>query len=189
MNIKACIALTFAYYHPGQALSDAVLGLYAEDLADISEEDVVLAYQAYRRNPKNTRFPLPAAIRAIVNPEEFISPEQKAAEVAARISGAIVNYGYNNAREAAEFIGPMGWDVVQKQGGWSYLCENHGTTISPSAFQAQVRNQLEAAFRNGVIAMDQAVRAPLLKERPEIEKQRLLAREIIRRVEIEKGNK
>lgn len=160
-SVKEVIALTFAYYHPGQILDSAVLEMYAGDLADIPPAAVMMAYQQYRRSPKNNRFPLPAIIREIVYPQDYISHEDQAAEVAARIVGAIPNYGWCNGRAAEEYIGPVGWAAVQRQGGWSYLCENMGTKINPSTFQAQIRKQLESNFKYGINAIEASVGARL----------------------------
>lgn len=160
-SVKEVIALTFAYYHPGQVLDSTVLEMYAGDLADIPKDAVMMAYQQYRRSPKNNRFPLPATIREIVYPQDYISHEDQAAEVAARIVGAIPNYGWCNGRGAEEYIGPVGWAAVQRQGGWSYLCENMGTKINPSTFQAQIRKQLESNFKYGINAIEESVGARL----------------------------
>lgn len=167
MSLKEIIALTFAYYHPGQSLADQVLLMYAEDLADIPNEDVIIAYQKYRRDPKNIRFPLPAKIREIVYPENYITPEEQAAEVAARITGAVTGCGWSNARAAEDYIGPVGWGVVQRQGGWMHICENLGVNINPSTFQAQIRRQLEANFKYGTNAIEESIGARLTGPRSE----------------------
>lgn len=151
------IALTHAYYNPGQTLQNAVLAMYADDLRDLDPEECIRAYGAYRRNPKNTKFPLPSVIREIVAPEESISTEAKASEIAARICGAVPKFGWCNGSEAREYIGPIGWDIVQRQGGWPYICENLGTKINPSSFQAQLRNQLDSNIRYGVKALESTV--------------------------------
>lgn len=165
MTVKEVIAITFAYYNPGNVLDQTVLEIYAEDLADLNEQAVMLAYQTYRRDPNHTRFPLPAKIREIVTPENYISAEDKAAEVAARICGAVSNYGWNNGRGAEAYIGPVGWQVVQRQGGWSYICENLGVRINPSTFQAQLRKQLETNFKYGVNTIEESVGARITGDR------------------------
>lgn len=156
MNLKQMIALTFAYYCRGQTLEDAVLALYAEDLADLDPQACIAAYAQYRRNPANRTFPLPAQIRELVCPEEFVAPEVKAREVAARIVGAISSYGYTNAREAQMHIGPEGWQAVLRQGGWSHLCEQT-SKFNELTLQAQLRDQLIGVFKHGAIAIEQAI--------------------------------
>lgn len=154
-SVKEVIILTAEYY--GRQLSAGVLGMYAEDLSDLDPEACVQAYTQWRRDPKNKTFPLPAQIREIVNPGEFIAVESQAREIAGRICGAIPKFGYNNSRAAMEFIGPEGWAVVQNQGGWDYLCREMGLTLNPTSFQAQVRDQLEGSLRYGRAAVEKAI--------------------------------
>lgn len=159
MKLKEIIALTYAYYNQGKAPQDAVLAMYAEDLADLDPIQCIDAYNRYRKNPKNRTFPLPAQIRELVCPDEFISTEAQAREIAARIVGAISQFGWNNGRSAEVYIGPAGWSVVQRQGGWNYLCENMGTRINPTTFQAQVRDQVEGSLRYGLPAIESQIGA------------------------------
>ncbi len=161
MTLKETILLTHEYYSRGGApLSDQVLLMYASDLEDLNPKDCIDAYNRYRRNPANKSFPLPAQIRELVNPEEFVAVETQAREVAARIVGAVSRFGWNNAREAQTFIGAEGWEVVKRQGGWSYLCENMGHRINATTFQAQLRDQLEGVLRYGLPAIEKAIGLP-----------------------------
>lgn len=155
--IKRAIVMTAEYY--GRQISEPVLEMYCEDLADLDPQLVCAGYQQYRRNPANRIFPLPAQIRELVNPEEFVSAEVKARETAARICGAVTTFGWNNALSAERYIGPEGWDAVGRSGGWSYICENLGTRISVTTFQAQIRDQLEGSFKYGSAAIENAIGA------------------------------
>lgn len=119
-SVLKAITLTFAYYSAGRTLSDDVLKMYATDLADLPDEQVVLAYDQWRRSPKNRRFPLPADIRDLLQPET--NPEDDAREAATRIITAVRTYGHSNADMAREFIGELGWEVVRLSGGWFNLC-------------------------------------------------------------------
>lgn len=158
MTLKEAIFSTYIYYSRS-ALNDQVLAVYLEDLADLDPKECIEAYQRWRRNPANKHFPLPAQIRELVNPEQFVSVEARAREVAARITGAVSKYGWNNGTAARVFIGPEGWEVVQRQGGWNYLCENLGTKMNPTSFQAQVRDQLDGVFRHGLTALEKSIGA------------------------------
>lgn len=158
MTLKETILLTHEYYNPGRPMSDQVLLMYASDLADLDEQVCMAAYEAWRRDEKNTRAPLPAQIRGLINPS--IAPEALAREIAARIVGAITSHGWNNGKSAELFIGPVGWAAVQRVGGWAYLCENMGTRLSPTTFQAQVRDQIEANLRYGSDTIEQAIALP-----------------------------
>lgn len=159
MTLHQAIIATFAYYNRGQTLEDMVLEMYVDDLSDLDPAACISAYQQYRRNPKNRTFPLPAQVREIVNPGEFISNEVKAREIAGRIVGAISQFGWNNATEAQVYIGPVGWAIVQRHGGWSHLCENTGVTIQPTTLLAQLRDQVEGDLKYGNASIEQSIGA------------------------------
>lgn len=123
---------TSAYYQ--LKLEGHVISMYAKDLSDLLLEDVLEAYKKYRQYPKNTRFPLPSQIRNILN--QNINDEDKARDATGRIITAISKYGYSNPIEAKEYIGNLGWKVVERQGGWSTLCERVQNDQIP-IYQAQ----------------------------------------------------
>lgn len=143
-RLGKAIAYTAAYY--SRELQREVVSMMVDDLADLPFDAVEAAYQSFRRDPKNKSFPLPAQIRDIVAPVE--TPEERAREIAARIEGAIVKFGYPNGNAARAYIGEDGWSIVERYGGWSHLCQNHGLSISPASFHAQVREQLTTQVRH-----------------------------------------
>lgn len=135
-RIKEIIIMTASYY--GKPISEAVLEMYVEDLDGLDPDLVIRAYKAYRRDPKNRQMPLPAQIRDMIEPQE--TPEAAARDLASKISGAIVKFGHPKENLARNYIGEKGWAIVQRWGGWSYLCANHGTVIDPGQFYAQIRD-------------------------------------------------
>jgi hypothetical protein len=161
------IHATAIYYN--RQIEPEVLTMMCDDLADLDPSECIEAYGRFRRNPANRTFPLPAQIRELVNPEEFVSVEAKAREIAARIVGAISTYGWNNGRAAQLYVGPEGWAAVQRAGGWSYLCENVGVKINPTTLQAQLRDQLEGSIRYGSAAIEHAIGVRPREERPQLE--------------------
>lgn len=118
-QLKALLVAMSVYY--GQQLPDAVIALHVEDLADLPYQKVTDAYAAARRDPRNTRLPLPAQIREIVAPK--VSPDDEAREIAANIAKAIARIGSHQSARAQEFLGPIGWRVVDLAGGWVRVCE------------------------------------------------------------------
>lgn len=128
-----------AYYQA--QLRDEVLDMYAEDLSDLPVQKVLTAMNEYRRNPKHVRMPLPAQIRAICDPA--VDEESLAKEAAARVIQAIKLFGYMRPDEAKEFIGDLGWGVVERRGGWRTLCEGLMEHEIPM-FQAQARELAKA---------------------------------------------
>lgn len=134
-HLKVLIVATSAYF--GHQIPDNVLALYVEDLADLPFSEVVGAIKEVRRDPKTTRFPLPAIIRDRLQPA--ITDENEAIEATSRIISAVAKYGWTNPDRAKEYIGELGWRCVGLEGGWQRVCEtlkdgNLGT------FRAQVKS-------------------------------------------------
>jgi hypothetical protein len=49
--------------------------------------------------------------------------EERALDIATRIEGAIRRLGHGNPEKAKEAIGPVGWEVVNRLGGWISVCD------------------------------------------------------------------
>lgn len=158
IQLKAIIAMTAAYF--GSPLADEVIAMYAEDLADLPFASVIQAIKAVRRDPKITRFPLPAVIRSKLIAQE--NDEDKARDIAARLLAAIRRHGsywtsgfisngkkyypgseqkiFETWEEAAKTeIGELGIALVKRFGGWESICD-FSENSNPSAFQAQIRD-------------------------------------------------
>ncbi|OPZ23075.1 MAG: hypothetical protein BWZ03_00649 [bacterium ADurb.BinA186] len=146
-KLKEVITLTAAYY--GFNLRPEVLLMYVEDLSDFPEFEVISAYQAYRKNPKNRTMPLPAQIIGVLSPE--LTTDGKANEVASRIRSAIGKFGWPNPGDARDYIGELGWKIVERNGGWQTLCENHGVDLNPLTFFAQSRDQAKFLIESASI--------------------------------------
>lgn len=166
-ELKKIIVHTAIYY--GRDLKPEVLSMMCEDLADLDPAACIAAYTAYRRNPKNKTFPLPAQIREIVRPEDYISPEIMAREIAARIVGAVTSCGWCNPKAAESEIGPEGWELVKRQGGWMHICQNLGVNINPTTFQAQLRDQLVGSLTYGSRNIEQKILSPSKNETRELQ--------------------
>jgi hypothetical protein len=117
-NLKTAYVLMAAYYQ--HLLTDEVLCMYVQDLADLPYDAVVEAMQRIRREAGRRFCPLPGDIRALV--EAKASPAGEANEIAGRILTAMTRYGYTQPARAEAFIGDIGWSVVQLQGGWRHIC-------------------------------------------------------------------
>lgn len=155
--------ITVAEYY-GRQLSENVLRMYAQDLADLDPNEVVKAYERFRKNPANRTFPLPSQIRELVNPHEFVAIESQARETAARIVGAIKMFGHSNAKSAEKYIGAVGWDAIRRRGGWADLCQNLGENLSETTFQAQMRDLIESNLRYSVDAIEESIGAKSLSK-------------------------
>lgn len=140
-------------------LSPDVVSMMVGDLEDLPAPAVKAALESYRKNPKSLTWPRVAQIRAIVNPVQ--SPESLANEAASRIRQAISDFGWIAPVKARAFIGELGWKVVERSGGWQYLCENHGVELSPLTFHAQARDLARALVESANLDLfDKPVQIP-----------------------------
>jgi hypothetical protein len=142
VKLQAHLALVATYY--SESFPDEVLEMFASDLADLDFETVKEAIARLRRDPKITRFPRPAQIRAVLMPA--LTPEDQARDVAARIAANISRRGRNwedgfrhsgrkcfTGKDGAAFptweaaaeslIGAHGIAVVNKIGGWDKVVD------------------------------------------------------------------
>lgn len=150
-ELKSVIAITAAYY--GRDLLPKVIQMRAADLCDLPFERLRWAYETYRRNVKHKSDPLPAQIRELIEPS-IESDEAVATEAVARVITSVSKFGYNRGGDARQFIGELGWRIVEFQGGWGHLCRSLGDSIEITTAQAQWKklalSTLERA-RNGTL--------------------------------------
>lgn len=154
-KLKALFVATAMYF--GQDIPDQALRLYVEDLEDLPFDRVASALCDVRRDPRTTRCPLPAVIRAKVNPES--DPEAEAVEAVSRITHAIARIGPYRVEEAREYIGPLGWIVVQREGGWEAVC-GILTDDNIGILKAQWRQMAVAQFKRAKAGLIDAPALP-----------------------------
>jgi hypothetical protein len=116
--MKALVYLAELY---GKQFSRESFVMMADSLMDLDGTAVLKALQAYTQEPSSRTFPMPGQIRALVNPT--VSTEQQAIEAGNKIVEAMTKFGWTNPEKAKEFMGPIAWGVVQREGGWAQLCE------------------------------------------------------------------
>lgn len=132
-QLKGLMVMYAGYYR--QQFSDATFEMYAEDLSNLDFHQVTGALLAYRKNPKNKTFPLPAVIIEMLNPT--LDDTAVAQETVSRICQAITNIGRYRTDEAKEHLGELAWQVVRANGGWSMLCESDFMTNTNAKSQAR----------------------------------------------------
>lgn len=139
-RLKALFVATGVYY--GHEIPDQALRLYVTDLEDLPFAEVEHAIGSLRRDPKTQRCPLPAMIRARVQPE--LDSESQAVLVSSEIVEAIGRVGPYRIPE----LSPEAMEVIRLEGGWKRLCEVV-TNDNLSFYKAQWR-QLAKALRVGL---------------------------------------
>lgn len=156
-ELAMVIVSTATYY--GRQLEKPVVSMMVGDLQDLNFERVTSAYSEYRKDFKNNNFPLPAKIREMINPKQ--SKESMSNEAAGRIREAITKFGWCNQYEARAFVGELGWAVVERSGGWQYVCENHGKELNQTAFYAQSRDLAKSIAESAELGIyDQPIGIP-----------------------------
>lgn len=154
--MKTIAALGAFYDKP---LSAQQITMYAEHLMVLSPEELSFAIKKYQSDPENKFYPLPAILVSMVKPKEN-SELDIGREVAGRIIQAVSKHGYTNPNQAKEFIGELGWKVVERQGGWVTLCSEMNDQTK-GIMQAQMRDLAISLLRmsmNGTL--DQPINLP-----------------------------
>ena len=145
-NLALVIVSTHRYY--SAPIDKDVLKMHVDDLSDLDFVDVCSAYQSYRRNPRNIRSPLPAQIRDIITPAENRERDDSddGRFVAANILRAVSSIGPYRTKDAKEFLGELGWEVVCHLGGWELVCQTTNSDSLPIQ-QAQWRELAQTLAR------------------------------------------
>lgn len=143
------------------------LTMMLDAVSDIDGDKLIGALNEWVRTSKFPRHPTPAEVRNLAMPS--IDDDTQAREVASRITYALRKFGYTNPVRAQEYIGPVGWHVVGRCGGWQNVCENT-MEDQMGVFTAQARDLAKASIeisRSGLF--DQPVAFPIMKEMPKLE--------------------
>lgn len=144
--IKLLLLENAEYY--GQELTENQLIMYSSDLSDLSIQDIKSALREIRKNPKINRIPLPAIIRNAVVP--FCDDESIAVDCSSKIVEA-VSRGFDSSN-AKTFLGPIAWEIVKRQGGWTLLNQTLLNSEIPIR-QAQWREMAKS-----IIKMDKVLK-------------------------------
>lgn len=132
----------------GEELSEIRLKTYLFALKDLSHDELKQGVFKLMNDPSLTRFPMPGKIVEAARPNSTVDEDAK--EAAGRIVAAVSKFGYPNRQEAREYIGELGWQVVEMQGGWSHLCESMTDRQIP-ILQAQFRDLAKTVHKKSEI--------------------------------------
>ena len=151
------IIIGLAEYY-GEEMTESRLQIYAKAIGHLDLEDIQAAATDITRDASIKRLPLAGEIIERIKPR--ITREDEAKDAASRIFAAIRKFGWSNRESARAFIGELGWAVVERQGGWSHVCQTMRDRDIP-IYQAQFRElaktvQVRALNNN----LDQAPQLP-----------------------------
>lgn len=95
------------------------------------------ALEKYTSDSKNKFFPTPILLREYLDPK--LDESDNAKLLSLKINESVSRFGHSNYELAMNYIGPIGKRIVERFGGWNYLCENLGSNIQVGTFIAQSR--------------------------------------------------
>lgn len=133
-------AIYFGKYDLSKEQITILINTIQKQFKILCSEDVikvVASIQKYLEDPKNKAFFSPATLKTYFAPELSIDAESN--EVASRIREAVKKFGWSNPSASKLMIGSIGWQIVERSGGWQYICENLGLDLNPLVFHAQAR--------------------------------------------------
>lgn len=142
-NHKQFWVMVASYYRV--TLPDITLEMYAQDTRDIPLETMVSIFETYRRTTKSPVLPMPIVFREIY--EKKMSADVQANLVPQRIFEAISKFGWAEPDKAREYIGELGWRLVEMRGGWLNVCQNLGTNWDEGTFIAQARDNTKSLIK------------------------------------------
>ncbi len=146
---KELLYMASAFNRP---LSDQVLKWYIDILANKNPDDIIKALRRWAIETKRPEMPTPGQILSLIDPK--INFDNEATEAAARIIQAIARFGYSNPLEAKNFIGELGWRVVERYGGWGHLCGKMGTEINEGVFIAHAKALAKVTLERESMGID-----------------------------------
>ena len=138
-------ALTALAHHCGHTLNDFDYELYGEGAAALGWVNAIEAIKrVYRKTSAGGRFPSVEQLFS-TNPGGM-SDEEAAEDLMARIRSAVVSCGYTLPERAHAMVGPVGWKVIEMNGGWQVFC-SQPTFDQLESLLVHVRNQSRQIFR------------------------------------------
>jgi hypothetical protein len=121
-----------------------------EDLPFVAVHQVLLDW-----GRTSSEFPYPAKIREKVKPQNNELDDGR--DIASKVIAAVLKCGSYQAEAAKAYIGEIGWECVQRMGGWKTLCSEL-TEETKGIMNAQIRDlamTLKKKSMNGTIATPQ----------------------------------
>jgi hypothetical protein len=183
MNTKAELITALAEIC-GEELTESRIKAYLYSLRELTLNEVKIAFDEFVKDPDMKKFPLPGQFMAKARPQP--SSDDEAREAAARILSAVPKFGWSNRKEAQNYIGELGWAVVERQGGWVFICENMKSGMIPS-LQAQYRDlaksvaiRYKSGNENQASMLPQRESVGLIEEKKQnFERQKELAKTVL----------
>lgn len=116
-------------------ITDDQLVMYTKELEPYGKETLACAITQIKQGTERFygKFPLPGEIIRFIagNDDDY------ALESALKIIRSVEKFGWPNPTEAHQFIGELGWSVVQAYGGWVNVCKMLDQVEKTGIYQTQ----------------------------------------------------
>lgn len=139
-------------------LTPDMIALYERNLSVMGYDAVVAALdEVITRRRSRDAFPSIRELIELIQPEA--DPEAEAVEAASRIIHAVSRIGPYRPQDARVLIGELGWLVVEREGGWTRICESL-TDDNLTTMRAQWRQIALAQYRRAKAGVSGAPALP-----------------------------
>lgn len=147
MEQKFAALLGKFFQRNNQKIDPLDIEIYVGGLREYGLEKAYQALIEIAKEDGFQRIPTVRRIKEAMGVGE-ISDRDQGVLISGRIWSAISRYGYMRGTEAREYVGDVGWAVVNMLGGWGPLCEN--TMIGEQhVFMAQTRDLVQSILIHG----------------------------------------
>lgn len=144
LELLGGLAEMVATAYPNFRLSKIMIQLYENALAQHGYDRLCAALEQIVLSRKSRDpFPSVAEVAAVINPQ--LDPAHEAIEAANRVWAAVGKFGYTNPQGAEEYIGQLGWKVVERYGGWGAVCQESNYSDA-GVIKAQMRETAKAIY-------------------------------------------
>jgi len=139
--------LALLYFQIGEihsrTLSKDTLVTLVNAFNDLNFDDVYRELNSWLLN--GNHFPLPAHIRQKILPVKNESDD--ISESVNRSLTTVTKFGYCNSDQAKNYIGELGWQIIEGMGGWVHLCETLGSETPEGVMRKQMLDYGETVWK------------------------------------------
>lgn len=151
---QVLIMLAMLAEQSGEKVSEGRVDFVGQSLLQVAPpEQIIIALNKLLRSSR--RFPTVGEVEEVMGVAQPTAKDE-ALQIADCVIQAAIRFGWlqpdyvegAKARELA--VGPAGWEVIKRQGGWNNLLERLGE--NQMALRAQLRDIAQTYLKTGIIA-------------------------------------
>ena len=146
----------------GKQLTPQALVMMVDALEDLPARAVIEVMKGWVKKQKH--FPMPSDIREALAPSTDSADDGR--DIASMVIKAVSRFGSYQSEEAKKAIGEVGWECVQRMGGWKTFCSEL-TEDNKGIMNAQIRDlamTLKKKAMNGTLHQPQNFPTPIASQ-------------------------